>query len=238
MRMPLHSHLGRVARQGRVGQGPYNMQTMKRLMTISAMAGLAYVLFAGINHAAAAYLTGALPDDSSVLLPVPPAQQLRSTSCGEAAIVMAHNYAQPESPLDEASVIEYAESAGYYTPELAPFTSPADMVRIVQNYGDGYSTGDVIQQDQGLALLLLNLEGGNPVIVDVLTHFNDPSASAHFVLVTGISLGPGDSVTVFYNDPLTGRGEASPWEGDDGLWHAWQHNGDPGGAGWFLVITH
>jgi len=208
---------------------------MKKLLAIASLAGLAYLVFAGISHVAAQYLVGAMPDDA-VVLPVAPIQQGRVTSCGEAAIVMAHNYAHPDSPLDEASVIEYAISQGYYTPELKPFTSPANMVRIVQGYGDNYSTGEVINADQGLVLLLLNLESGNPVIIDVRTRFNDPAAAAHFVVVVGISVGPGNSITVLYNDPFTGRGEASPWEGEDGLWNAWQHNDDPGGAGWWLVI--
>jgi len=208
---------------------------MKRFIAILSLAGIAFLLFASFNRAAAAYLTASLPG-SSVLLPISPIQQRTSTSCGEAVIVMAHNYAHPDSLLDEASVIQYAAAQSYYTADLEPFTSPANMVRIVQHYGNDYSTGNVINSDQRLALLLMNLENGNPVILDVLTYFNDPSTSAHFVLVTGIALGPGDAITVFYNDPFTGRAEASPWAGDGGLWNAWQNNGDPGGAGWFLVI--
>lgn len=210
---------------------------MKRLLAILGLSAASVMLFAGFNRATAAYLSATLPD-SSVLLPIQPIHQLQGTSCGEAAIVMAHNYAHPESPLDEVSVIQYAASQGYYTADRAPFTSPANMVRIVQHYGDEYTTGNVLSADQGLSLLLMNLEKGNPVILDVLTYFNDPATSAHFVLVTGIAVGPGDAITVFYNDPLTGRAEASPWAGDDGLWNAWQNNGDPGGAGWFLIIPH
>jgi hypothetical protein len=149
---------------------------------------------------------------------------------------MAHNYAHPDSPLDEASVIKYAALQGYYTWDREPYTSPADMVRIAAQYNNNYISGNVFSADQGLALLLMNLEQGTPVILDVLTFFNDPSTDAHFVLVTGVAVGPEDAITVFYNDPFTGRSEASPWAGDDGLWNAWQNNGDPGGAGWYLIL--
>ena len=60
-------------------------------------------------------------------LAVPVITQSTTTSCGEAAITMAYGYAYPPDAISERAVIEYAESQGLYMPDLAPFTSPADM---------------------------------------------------------------------------------------------------------------
>lgn len=76
-------------------------------------------------------------------LEVPVITQSRGTSCGEAVIMMAYNYAYPTTPLDEQEVIEFAAAQGYYTEELAPFTSPANMVKIAKYYADDVSTGTV-----------------------------------------------------------------------------------------------
>ncbi len=35
---------------------------------------------------------------------------------------------------------------------------------------------------------------------------------------------------------LPAHNESAPWSGHAGVWNAWQNNGDPGGAGWWLVI--
>jgi hypothetical protein len=166
-------------------------------------------------------------------------QQLTGTSCGEAVITMVYNYAYPETPVREQEVIDYAIAQGYYTANLPPYTSPSDMVRIAKYYAEDVSTGTVITPDQGLALLVENLQNGNPVIIDVLTRFNDPQSEAHFVVVTGIAMDPNreNAIVVSYNDPLTGRRESADWLGEHGVWNAWQNNGDPGGSGWWLVIS-
>ena len=69
-------------------------------------------------------------------LPVNAILQSKYTSCGEAAITMAYNYAYPEAKVSEEKVIDYALSAGYFTERYAPFTSPADMVEIAKDYAD------------------------------------------------------------------------------------------------------
>ncbi len=116
-----------------------------------------------------------------LLLQVPTLTQSRGTSCGEAVIVMAYNYAHPQTPLHEADVIAYAAENGFFTESEEPFTSPFNMANIVRNYTFGYSVGTVSNADQSLTLLIRELKNGNPVIVDVLTHFDDPQSSAHFV---------------------------------------------------------
>lgn len=166
-------------------------------------------------------------------------QQSKSTSCGEAVIVMAHNYAHPGTPLNEQEVIDYAAAQGYFTEGIPPFTSPANMVRIARQYANKVSTGTVLSSNQGMLLLIQRLRAGEPVIIDVLSNFSDPDSEAHFILVTGISTDPTreNAIVVHYNDPLTGTKESDDWLGNEGLWHAWLNNGDPGGPGWWMVIS-
>jgi len=73
----------------------------------------------------------------------------------------------------------------------------------------------------------------------VLSDFRDPQSEAHFVVVTGISVDAdrNNAVIIHYNDPLTGTQESDEWAGSQGVWNAWRTNGDPGGAGWWLVIS-
>lgn len=172
-------------------------------------------------------------------LPVPVLQQSRGTSCGEAVIAMTYNYAYPSTPITEQRVIDYAAANGYFTEDLPPFTSPANMVKIAEYYTQDISTGTVLSAGQGLSLLQQKLRDGEPVIIDVLSNFSDPGSEAHFVVVTGISIDPArdNAVIIHYNDPLTGTAESADWDGDQGLWNAWRTNGDPGGAGWWLVIS-
>jgi len=166
-------------------------------------------------------------------------QQSKSTSCGEAVTVMAYHYAHPETPLVEQDVIEYATAQGYFTEGIPPFTSPSNMVKIARHYADRVAAGAVMTANQGLLLLIQRLRAGEPVIIDVLSNFTDPQSEAHFILVTGISTDPNrqDVIVVHYNDPLTGTMETADWSGDEGIWHAWQNNGDPGGPGWWMVIS-
>ena len=172
-------------------------------------------------------------------LPVDTVLQSRITSCGEAVIVMAYNYAYPETQIDEQAVIDYAVAKGYYTEEQAPFTSPADMTLLADHYADTVSTGAVSDADEGLSLLIQKLTGGDPVMIDVFTLLGDPRSGAHFVVVTGIAIDPKnpDDIQIYYNDPMTGTNRSSPWLGSDGIWDAWQNNNDPGGSGWWMMIS-
>jgi hypothetical protein len=166
-------------------------------------------------------------------------QQSRGTSCGEAVIAMVYNYSYPQTLISEQEVIDYAAGHGYYTEDFPPFTSPANMVKIARYFADDVSTGTVFNAGQGLALLIRELRRGEPVIIDVLSKLNDPQSEAHFVMVTGISVDPnrGNAIIIHYNDPLTGTQESVDWAGNEGVWNAWQNNGDPGGSGWWLVIA-
>ena len=152
---------------------------------------------------------------------------------------MTYNYAYPSTPITEQQVIDYAAANGYFTEDLPPFTSPANMVNIAEYYTEDISTGTVLSAGQGLSLLQQKLRDGEPVIIDVLSNFSDPGSEAHFVVVTGISIDPArdNAVMIQYNDPLTGTAESAAWDGDQGLWNAWRTNEDPGGAGWWLVIS-
>ena len=166
-------------------------------------------------------------------------QQSKSTSCGEAVIVMAYNYAHPQTPIHEQEVIEYATVQGYFTKEVPPFTSPTNMVKIARHYADKISTGTALSSNQGLLLLIQRLGAGEPVIIDVLSNFSDPGSEAHFILVTGMSTDPNreNAIVIHYNDPLSGTKESDDWSGSEGVWHAWQNNGDPSGPGWWMVIS-
>jgi hypothetical protein len=177
-------------------------------------------------------------EDTPVVLDIPAIAQSQATSCGEAVIVMAYNFAYPQTPIHESEVIQYASEKGYFTDLEEPFTSPANMVKIARHYTSRYESDVALNSDLGLALLLTNLKNGNPVIIDVLTYLDDPTSSAHFILVTGISMSPEDPdlILVHYNNPLTGQSESAPWGGETGIWNAWQNNSDPGGPGWWLVI--
>ena len=205
-----------------------------RIIGLICVAGL---LLAGFTQVRGRYSLSQLRQEP-LDVPVPVLRQSLSTSCGEAVIVMTYNYAYPATPISEQQVIEYAASNGYYTADFYPYTSPASMVKIAEYYADDVSSGRVFSSSQGLALLIKHLQRGEPVVIDVLSNFRDPESEAHFVVVTGISVDPnrGNAVVVHYNDPLTGTKEADDWAGSEGVWNAWQRNGDPGGAGWWLVI--
>ena len=174
-----------------------------------------------------------------LLLDVPVFQQSRGTSCGEAVIAMTYNYAYPDAPVSEQELIDYATANGYFTEQLYPYTSPANMVKIARYYADDISRGNVLSSRQGLALLADHVRAGDPVIIDVLSDFSDPESEAHFIVVTGISVDPSreNAVVIHYNDPLTGTKESADWLGSQGVWNAWRTNGDPGGSGWWLVIA-
>lgn len=196
------------------------------------------LLVIGFTEAFGQYSTSQLQNEP-IHLQVPVLQQSRGTSCGEAVITMTYNYAYPSTPVTEQEVIEFAAANGYFTEGIPPFTSPANMVKIAEYYADEVSAGNVISSAQGLSLLRQKLRSGEPVIIDVLSDFSDPESEAHFVVVTGISVDTArnNAVLIHYNDPLTGTQEADDWDGPQGVWNAWQTNGDPGGAGWWLAIA-
>jgi hypothetical protein len=80
-----------------------------------------------------------------IALDVPALKQSKSTSCGEAVIAIAYNYANPGQPITEAAVIEYAATNEYYTPNRIPYSSPANMVKIAKYYTKDISTGRVFR---------------------------------------------------------------------------------------------
>ena len=184
------------------------------------------------------YLAASLQAEP-VVLQVAMLAQSQATSCGEAVIAMVYNYAYPQTPITEQAVIEYATAQGYFTEGIAPYTSPVNMVNIAEYYAKNSSTGTVKTSSSGLALLIKKLQSGEPVIIDVLSNFTDPQSEAHFIVVTGLSVDPnqGNAILIHFNDPFTGTEEITAWAGNEGVWNAWRNNGDPGGAGWWLVIS-
>ena len=206
----------------------------RKILSFLCIGGL---LLIGFTEAFEQYSISQIQNEP-VNLPVPVLKQSRGTSCGEAVITMVYNYAHPATPIAEQEVIEYATANGYFAEGVPPFTSPANMVKLAEYYEEDVSTGMVWNAEQGLSLLRQRLHEGEPVIIDVLSNFSDSESEAHFVVVTGISYEPArnDAVIIHYNDPLTGTAETADWEGPHGVWNAWLTNGDPGGAGWWLVI--
>ena len=213
----------------------FTFSRSRKILSVLCVGGLALI---GFTEAFGQYSLSQLQNEP-VHLPVPLLKQSRGTSCGEAVIAMTYNYAYPATPITEQQVIEYATASGYFTEDLPPFTSPANMVKIAEHYSDQVSTGIVYSSGQGLALLRERLYDGDPVIIDVLSNFSDPQSEAHFVVVTGISVDPNrnNAVIIHYNDPLTGTAESADWDGREGVWNAWWTNGDPGGPGWWMVIS-
>jgi hypothetical protein len=171
-------------------------------------------------------------------LPVNVILQSKLTSCGEAAIVMAYNYAYPDTRLKERTVIEFAVEHGYYNERKFPYTSPENMVKIANHYANTVLTGHVDDADQALEFLIKTLTGGDPVIIDIRALLYDPNSGAHFVVVTGLEIDPDNpnATKIYYNDPLLNENRSSYWLGSEGIWNAWKNNRDPGGSGWWMVI--
>ena len=215
------------------------MHTKKiaRLKIISLI-GITALTLAGFRQMIGQYSVSRL-QQTPLNLEVPVEKQLTGTSCGEAVIAMTYNYAYTQTPLNEQEIIDYATAHGYFTPGVPPFTSPANMVKIAENYTENVFTGTVKNSSEGLSLLIRRLRAGDPVIIDVLSNFSDPESEAHFILVTGISVDSAraNAIVIHYNDPLTGTKESGDWYGSEGVWNAWQNNGDPGGSGWWMVIS-
>ena len=207
----------------------------RKILSLLCVGGLVLI---GFTEAFGQYSISRLQNEP-VHLPVLVLKQSRGTSCGETVIAMTYNYAYPTTPITEQQVIEYATANGYFTEDLPPFTSPANMVKIGEHYSDQVSTGIVYSSGHGLSLLRQMLHDGDPIIIDVLSNFSDPQSEAHFVVVTGISVDPNrnNAVIIHYNDPLTGTAEFADWDGSEGVWNAWWTNSDPGGPGWWMVIS-
>ena len=214
------------------------MQMKKSILTLFSLIFVGGLAYAGSMQIYGQYLASKL-QQNPLNLKVAPLQQVRGTSCGEAVITMVYNYAYSQTPIREQDVIEYATAEGYFTETVSPYTSPADMVYIAEYYAEAVSTGAVINSGQGLSVLIQKLRNGEPVIIDVLSNLSDPESEAHFIVVTGISVDPNrdDAIVIHYNDPLTGGYESAEWAGNEGVWNAWKNNGDPGGSGWWLVIS-
>jgi len=195
-------------------------------------------LSAGFGTTTDSYWARQLLKYGKMNLPVSVVVQSEMTSCGEAVIVMAYNYAYPETRINERSVIEFATRQGYYTESRYPYTSPANMVRITEHYAESVESGTVDDANQALNFLIETLTGGDPVIIDIRTLLYDPRSGAHFVVVTGLEIDPNNpnATRIYYNDPLMNEKRSSPWLGREGIWNAWQNNRDPGGAGWWMVI--
>jgi hypothetical protein len=213
----------------------FSFSRSRKILSLLCVGGLVLI---GFTEAFGQYSISQLQNEP-VQLPVPVLQQSRGTSCGEAVIAMTYNYAYPATAVTEQQVIEYATANGYFTEDLPPFTSPANMVKIAEYYSDRVSTGTVYSAGQGLSLLRQKLHDGDPVVIDVLSNFSDPQSEAHFVVVTGISVEPNrnNAVIIHFNDPLTGTAESADWDGSQGVWNAWWTNSDPGGPGWWMVIS-
>jgi len=218
-----------------------NMMKTKKLfhIRIASLIAIGALALVGFTQMIGKYSIARLQNEP-LILDVPMVKQSSGTSCGEAVIAMAYNYAYPETPLTEQAVIEYATAHGYFTPSVSPYTSPANMINIARNYTEHVSSGTVTNSSRGLSLLIQSLRKGEPMTIDVLSNFHDPESEAHFIVVTGISVDPqrGNAIVIHYNDPLTGTKESTDWAGSQGVWNAWQNNADPGGPGWWMVISN
>lgn len=214
------------------------MKAQYLLILMLALAPLGASAFSPLPSAGPVYAAEeSLTAPAYFQIDVPPILQSGGTSCGEAVITMAYNHAHPDTGISEGSVIDYAQSQGLFTPSDAPFTSPDAMRTIAEHFAGPVYSGSVESPQEGLYLLEQQLRVGNPVIIDVTTYLNDPSSGAHFVLVTGLMADPQTGkIVVRYNNPLNGHSESANWDGSEGVWNAWQNNGDPGGAGWWLMI--
>jgi len=213
---------------------------MKRPVSFQFMIPVLILLSSGFTSLQENYWDRQLREHGRMNLPVRATRQAKLTSCGEAAITMAFNYAYPESRVTEAEVIDYAAGEGYYLEHKFPFTSPENMVRIADHYSaNTVSTDWVKNSDEGLSLLVGKLTGGDPVVIDIVTRLDDLDSGAHFVVVTGLEYDPANpnATKILYNDPQLGRNRSSSWLGVEGIWNAWQNNGDPGGSGWWMVIA-
>jgi hypothetical protein len=214
---------------GTIRKIPLHKMTTLTLVCVSSLLSLASV--PSPDHEDAPHTSSPGP----IQLQVKPLQQKKITSCGEAAITMAYNYAYPDSPLNELDIVAFAMDKGYYIDNRRPYTSPANMIVIANHYAEDVRSGAVTTPEEGLMLLFERLSKNEPVIIDIWTYLDIPYSDAHFVVVTGISAHPKNQgmYIIHYNNPLTARAESARW---DEIWTAWKNNGDPGGSGWWMTI--
>ena len=217
---------------------------MKRSISLSILVSLCVGAwlsfgFAPLGNDGETYWERQLRLRGMMNLPVKPILQSKVTSCGEAAITMAHNYAYAETKISEQEIVAFAAREGYYVEDRTPFTSPQDMVKVAENYTDTVFTGSVTTVDEGMKLLIQNLTHGDPVIIDILSRLYDPESGAHFVVVTGLAIDVKNpnKTRIYFNDPQTGTNRSAYWLGIEGVWNAWKNNGDPGGSGWWMVMA-
>jgi hypothetical protein len=220
----------------------YGISTMKEARHLSMLAATLVFLVASMAFNNAGVASGRGMQDATlaaaVQLDILPIQQSMTTSCGEAALTMAYNRANPARLIDERAMIQYAEVRHLYTPRRFPYTSPAAMVILAQHFSRNVDTGNAGSGSEALALLERELKAGTPLIIDVTTTLGDPRSGAHFVLITGIAIDAQTAeVRIVYNNPQSGETESAKWLGRDGIWNAWENNRDPGGSGWWLAIA-
>ena len=209
------------------------------ILNIISIIALLSLGFSPMGDGGESYWARQLRLKGKINLPVKPIRQARFTSCGETVITMAYNYAYPEERVKELDVIDYALRQGYFTENRSPFTSPQDMLKVAEHFANTISSGSVYDSDEGWELLTKNLTSGDPVIIDIVSRLDDLDSGAHFVLVTGLVIdakNPNKN-KILFNDPLTGSNRWGYWFGVEGVWNAWQNNGDPDGAGWWMVIA-
>lgn len=178
---------------------------------------------------------------------VPLHAQPNDETCGEAAFLMGWDYVHPTQTLNLDAVISMAIQQGWYIPSdpAGVYTSPGHMYDMASYYADQHNVrrpevGQITAPQHGLLFLYSQIVTGHPVIVDVNTIMGDTESSAHFVVVTGVSL---IDAEIYYNDPY---GYISATEHQAGqrsadwstFWESWSNNGDDNGKGngWYMVV--
>jgi hypothetical protein len=186
-------------------------------------------------------------DPEKNLSEVPLYPQPNAETCGEAAFVMAWNYAHSNEALNLDEVIAVAAQMGWYIPSdpAGVYTSPAHMLDMANYYASQHGaqsveTGQMTNSQQALLFLFSQVMLGHPVIVNVTTLIGDIESPAHFVVVTGVSL---IDAEIYYNDPY-GYIAPNQHQADQGrvhwtmFWNSWSNNGDDNnkGNGWYMIV--
>jgi RHS repeat-associated protein len=184
------------------------------------------------NSANVKYLTSYLKRNPKIVNNVTPIKQILGTSCGEATFTMAYNLAFPDNKRSEDEIIRGAEEGGLFDRYTFPFTSPDNMNGLARYYGISFSSGNVTNESQGLAQLILQLDAGKPVMVDSHLNFVQEKYNTHFILITGLSVDQ-TGILVNYNDPYYGENKTSLW---DKFLPTWLENKDRGGKGWWMTL--
>ena len=86
------------------------IKKLARLKIISLI-GMGALVLAGFRQMIGQYSISRLQQEP-LNLQVPVLKQSSGTSCGEAVIAMAYNYAHLQTPIAEQEVIEYAAAQG------------------------------------------------------------------------------------------------------------------------------